>query len=146
MPTASRRQQRDLWQLQIELTDRTYEEAAAAGVEFVSPDAIWGQHMPCGTDAPYTHSVKPYLGIPPIDSGAFHPNAAGQHAYFDLLTCYLDANPTAPLPFLPGAPTLTDIPAGTPLGDAGLAELHLKPVPGEAQVPGYGRIKGCSQA
>jgi hypothetical protein len=31
----------------------------------------------------------------------------------------------------------------TPLGDAGLAKLHLKPVPGEAQVPGHGNIKGC---
>jgi hypothetical protein len=135
--------QHDLWQLQIELTQRTYEEAAAAGVEFVSPDAIWGQHMPCGTDTPYTHSVKPYLGIPPIDSGAFHPNAAGQHAYFDLLACYLDANPTAPSAFLPGAPVLKSIPVDTPLGDAGLAKLHLKPVPGEAQVPGHGNIKGC---
>jgi hypothetical protein len=139
-------QQRDLWQLQIELTDRTYEEAAAAGVEFVSPDAIWGQHMPCGTDTPYTHSVKPYLGIPPIDSGAFHPNAAGQHAYFDLLACYLDAYPTAPPAFLPGAPVLTSIPVDTSLGDKGLTELHLEPVPGEAQVPGHGRINGCQQS
>ena len=136
--------QHDLWGLQIDLTDRTYEEAAAAGVEFVSPDAIWGQHMPCGTDTPYTNSVKPYLGIPPIDSGAFHPNAAGQHAYFDLLACYLDANPTAPSAFLPGAPVLTSIPVDTPLGDAGLAKLHLEPVPGEAQVPGHQeKIRGC---
>jgi hypothetical protein len=136
--------QQDLYQLQIYLTDRTYEEAAAAGVEFVSPDAIWGQHMPCGTDTPYTHSVRPYLGIPPIDSGAFHPNAAGQHAYFDLLACYLDANPTAPKAFLPGAPVLTSVPVDTPLGDKGLANLRLEPVPGEAQVPGHAmKIKGC---
>jgi hypothetical protein len=135
--------QQALWQLQIDLTDRTYVEAAAAGVEFVSPDAIWGQHMPCGTDTPYTHSFKPYLGIPPIDSGAFHPNAAGQHAYFDLLACYLDANPTAPSAFLPGAPVLTSIPVDTPLGDNGLAQLHLAPVPGEAQVPGHGKVNGC---
>ena len=134
--------QHDLWQLQIELTERTYEEAAAAGVEFVSPDAIWGQHMPCGTDTPYTHSVKPYLGIPPIDSGAFHPNAAGQHAYFDLLACYLDANPTTPSAFLPGAPVLTSILVDTPLGDAGLAKLHLKPMPGEAKFRRR-NIKGC---
>jgi hypothetical protein len=135
--------QQDLWKLQIELTDRTYEEAAAAHVEFVSPDAIWGQHMPCGTDTPYTNSVKPYPGFPPIDSGAFHPNAAGQHAYFDLLACYLDANPTAPPAFLPGAPVLTSIPPEVPAGDSELAKLHLEPVPGEAQVPGHRNIKGC---
>jgi GDSL-like Lipase/Acylhydrolase family len=64
--------------LQDEFDNRVYEEAVAAGIEFVSPRAIWSNHEPCGSSGQYTNSVKPYLNFPdPINGGSFHPNAAG---------------------------------------------------------------------
>jgi hypothetical protein len=127
--------------LQDELTDRTYEEAVAAGVEFVSPDAIWGQHVPCGTAGQYTNSVKPYLSFPnPVNTGSFHPNAAGQQALAALVACYLDANKEPPDPFLPGHPRVRQPPPATLVPPA---QLGLAAPPGQYTVPGSGTIAHC---
>lgn len=126
--------------LQDELTNRTYEAAAAAGVEFVSPAAIWDGHEPCGASGQYTNSVKPYLNFPnPVNGGSFHPNAAGQQTLASLVACYLDANPRPPDPFTPGAPHLRAIPAQL----ASPAQLHMVPPPGLDSVPGTGTVRGC---
>lgn len=125
--------------LQDDLTNRTYEEAAAAGIEFVSPDAIWGAHVPCAAGQ-YTNSVKPYLNFPdPVNGGSFHPNAAGQQALAALVACYLDANPRPLDPYLPGNPRVS------PPDDRLVppAQLGLAPVPGMASVPGHGVIAHC---
>ena len=99
--------------LQDDFNNRTYEEAAAAGIEFVSPVAIWDGHEPCGASGQYTNSVKPYLNFPnPVNGGSFHPNAAGQQTLTALLACYLDANQRPPDPFSPGAPPVHSVPAG----------------------------------
>jgi lysophospholipase L1-like esterase len=122
--------------LQDEANDRTYEEAVAAGIEYVSPDAIWGGHEPCGTGGQYTNSVKPYLNFPnPINGGSFHPNAAGQQTLAALLACYLDAyhNP-------PDAPRAVTIPTASLVSPS---QLGLALPPGLKQVPGDGKIPGC---
>jgi GDSL-like Lipase/Acylhydrolase family len=126
--------------LQDEFNNRTYEEAVAAGLEFVSPAAIWDGHEPCGAAGQFTNSVKPYLNFPnPVNGGSFHPNAAGQQALATLLACYLDANPRPPDPFLPGASPVHVIPPGlvTP------AQLHMAQPPGLHSMPGAGAIPGC---
>ena len=126
--------------LQDEFNDRSYEEAAVSGVEFVSPDAIWTGHEPCGASGQYTNSVKPYLNFPnPVNGGSFHPNAAGQQTLAALMACYLDANRQPPDPFVPGQPPIHTIPDRlvTP------AQLHMVPAPGLTSVPGSGEIPLC---
>jgi hypothetical protein len=126
--------------LQDEFNNRTYEEAAAAGVEFVSPVAIWDGHEPCGAGGQYTNSVKPYLNFPnPVNGGSFHPNAAGQRTLAALVACYLDAYHRPPDPFAPGVRHVRAIPARlvTP------PQLGMVPPPGLTSVPGSGTIRGC---
>jgi lysophospholipase L1-like esterase len=130
--------------LQDDLSDRTYEEAAAAGIEFVSPDAIWGGHEPCGSSGQYTNSIKPYLNFPvPISGASFHPNAAGQQTLAALVACYLDEYHQRPDPFAAGgsaaSQTIT-IPASRLVSPA---QLGLVPAPGLDSVPGAGVIAGC---
>jgi lysophospholipase L1-like esterase len=139
-------QRMQLKKLQDDLNDRTYEEAVAAGVEFVSPDAIWDQHVPCGKQPQYTNSVKPIFSFSTvIDGGSFHPNAAGQRVYAALLACYLDHYPgprpnAAPDPYRPGHPHSITIPpvSLTPHEDLGLVDP-----PGQASVPGRGKFSNC---
>ena len=130
--------------LQDELNDRTYEEAVAAGIEFVSPDAIWDGHEPCGSSGQYTNSVKPYLHFPiPISGASFHPNAAGQQTLAALVACYLDEYHQPPDPFAAGpSPELQTItiPASRLVSPA---QLGLVPAPGLDSVPGAGVIAGC---
>jgi hypothetical protein len=126
--------------LQDEFNNRSYEEAAVSGVEFVSPAAIWAGHEPCGASGQYTNSVKPYLNFPnPVNGGSFHPNAAGQQTLAALLACYLDANRQPPAPFVPGDAPIHEIPDRmvTP------AQLHMVPAPGLNSVPGSGTIPAC---
>jgi lysophospholipase L1-like esterase len=127
--------------LQDEFNDRIYEEAVAAGVEYVSPAKIWDDHEPCGTSGQYTNSVKPYLNFPnPINGGSFHPNAAGQQTLAALLGCYLDEYPNPPDPFPPGAPRAVTIPAASL---ASPSQLSMAPPPGVNSVPGAGTIPNC---
>jgi hypothetical protein len=136
-------QRDDLRKLQDELTNRTYEEAVAAGVEFLSPDASWGDHVPCGRQRQYTNSVKPFFSFPnPVDTGSFHPNAAGQRVYATLLACYLDQYPApgrgaagAPDPYSQGHPHHITIPAA---GLVSPSALGLVDPPGEKTAPGGG--------
>lgn len=126
--------------LQDEFNDRSYEEAAISGVEFVSPAAIWTGHEPCGASGQYTNSVKPYLNFPnPVNGGSFHPNAAGQQTLAALTACYLNANRQPPDPFAPGGPPIHQIPDRlvTP------TQLHMALAPGLTTVPGSGDIPLC---
>jgi GDSL-like Lipase/Acylhydrolase family len=126
--------------LQDELNNRTYEEAVAAGLEFVSPVAIWDGHEPCGAAGQYTNSVKPYLNFPnPVNGGSFHPNAAGQQTLASLVACYLDANPQRPDPYASGALRVRTLPAQL----VSPAQLHMVPPPGLDSVPGSGTVRGC---
>jgi GDSL-like Lipase/Acylhydrolase family len=126
--------------LQDEFNDRTYEEAAASGIEFVSPVAIWDGHEPCGASGQYTNSVKPYLNFPnPVNGGSFHPNAAGQQTLAALMACYLDEYHQPPDPFAPGAPHVHAI----PLQLVSPPQLHMRPAPGLNSVPGSRTIPGC---
>lgn len=127
--------------LQDQFNDRTYEVAVAAGIEFVSPVAIWGGHEPCGASGQYTNAVKPYLNFPnPVNGGSFHPNAAGQQTIATLVACYLDRYPRPPSAFAPGAQHSLTIPPGRL---AGPAQLGLLPPPGLRSVPGAGTIPRC---
>jgi hypothetical protein len=127
--------------LQDEFNDRIYEEAVAAGIEFVSPVAIWDHHEPCGSSGQYTNSVKPYLNFPvPINGSSFHPNAAGQQTLAALVACYLDDYHSPPDPFASAGSHTITIPAGqlaTP------AQLGLIPSPGLDSIPGSGVMSGC---
>jgi len=127
--------------LQDEFDNRIYEEAVAAGIEFVSPVAIWGNHEPCGSSGQYTNSVKPYLNFPnPINGGSFHPNAAGQQTLAALVACYLDVYRKPPDPFAAGAPHAITIPPSQLVSPS---QLRMVPSPGLDSVPGSGRIPGC---
>jgi len=80
-----------------ELNTALHDEAVAAGIEFVSPAAIWDGHEPCGSKGQYTNSFKPIFSFrDPVDGGSFHPNVHGQEALARLVACYLNANPTPP--------------------------------------------------
>lgn len=78
-----------------EQTDRfnalIHQEAAGAGLEFLSPVALWDGHEPCGDAGQFTNSVKPIGG-----DGSFHPSRSGQQALAELVSCYLGAHPVAP--------------------------------------------------
>ena len=126
--------------LQDKLNDRTYEEAVAAGIEFVSPVAIWDGHEPCGASGQYTNSVKPYLNFPnPVNGGSFHPNAGGQQTLAALMACYLDQYQRPPDPFAPGAPPIHTVPPQL----VNPSQLHMLPAPGLDAVPGSRTIPGC---
>ena len=127
--------------LEDAFNDRTYEEAVAARVEFVSPVAIWDGHEPCGASGQYTNAIKPYLNFPnPINGGSFHPNQAGQRTLAALLACYLDSHPQPPDPFAAGAPHQLTIPPDQ-LADP--ARLGLVQAPGLTSVPGARVVRGC---
>ncbi len=127
--------------LQDEFNDRIYEEAVAAGIEFISPVAIWNQHEPCGSSVQYTNSVKPYLHFPnPINGSSFHPNTAGQQTLAALVACYLDANHAPPDPFASAGSHTVTIPASQLVAPA---QLGLIPAQGLNSVPGSGVISGC---
>jgi hypothetical protein len=127
--------------LQDEFDNRIYEEAVAAGIEFVSPVAIWANHEPCGSSGQYTNSVKPYLNFPnPINGGSFHPNASGQQTLAALMACYLDAYHRPPNPFMAGASHVITIPPSQLVSPS---QLHMVSSPGLDSVPGSGRIPGC---
>ena len=62
-----------------------------AGIEFVSPAAIWDGHEPCGSKGQYTNSFKAIFSFKnPVDGGSFHPNVHGQEALARLVACYLN--------------------------------------------------------
>lgn len=127
--------------LQDAFNDRSYEEAVAAHIEFVSPTAIWDGHEPCGASGQFTNAIKPYLNFPnPINGGSFHPNQAGQQTLAALLACYLDSNPRPPDPYAAGAAQHVTIPVN---GLADPSQLGLVQPPGLTSVPGAGRIPGC---
>lgn len=137
----STRERKGLRTLQDEFNNRIYEEAVAAGIEFVSPDAIWDNHEPCGSSGQYTNSVKPYLNFPnPVNGGSFHPNAAGQRALASLVACYLDKYRTRPDFFTSGGPHAITIPASQLLRPS---QLQLIPAPGLDSVPGSSTIRNC---
>ncbi|MGE5290887.1 MAG: SGNH/GDSL hydrolase family protein [Micromonosporaceae bacterium] len=130
--------------LQDDFNNLTYEEAEAVGIEFVSPNAIWRGHEPCGDAGQYTNSIKPLLSFDnpfltfrtPLDGGTFHPNGAGQQTLAALVACYLDTYPTAPDLFVNGVPHRLDVPATHFVRPA---ELGLRDAPG-ADKP----LPGCS--
>jgi hypothetical protein len=127
--------------LQDDFDNRLYEETVAAGIEFVSPVAIWDNHEPCGSSGQYTNSVKPYLNFPnPINGGSFHPNASGQQTLAALLACYLDVYRKPPDPFAAGASHAITIPPSQLVSPS---QLHMVSSPGLDSVPGSGRIPGC---
>lgn len=127
--------------LQDAFNDRTYEEAVAAHIEFVSPVAIWDGHEPCGPSGQFTNAIKPYLNFPnPINGGSFHPNQAGQQTLAALLACYLDSNPQPPDPYAAGAAHHFTIPANR-LADP--SQVGLVQPPGLTSVPGADRVPGC---
>jgi hypothetical protein len=127
--------------LQDDFNDRTYEEAVAAHIEFVSPVAIWDGHEPCGASGQFTNAIKPYLNFPnPINGGSFHPNQGGQQTLAALLACYLDSHPQPPDPWAAGAAHQITIP---PDRLAEPSQLGLLPAPGLNSVPGAGVIRGC---
>ncbi len=108
-----------LRELQDELTARLYREAIAAGVEFISPAAVWDGHEPCGDRGQYTNALNPI-----VFDGSFHPNRAGQRALATLVACYLDTTSR------PAPGELVRLPWETGVTDAAPAPGTLaRPVP-----------------
>jgi hypothetical protein len=123
-----------LRRLQDEFNARIYEAAVVAGDEFVSPDAAWSNHEPCGFAGQFLNSYKPYLAFPiPIDGGSFHPNRSGQRALAAVVACYLNDFPSRPTFTVTGAST----PARLPATLEPPASIGLVPPPGlQASLPG----------
>jgi lysophospholipase L1-like esterase len=127
-------ERRGIRAMQDHFSDLTYEEAVAAHIEYVSPNAIWAGHEPCGPKGQYVNSLKPFLSFKnPIDGGSFHPNHEGQQALARLVTCYLTSYPQPPVPFATG-PTGSAI---TVPSDrlASPASLGLVDPPGQDSLP-----------
>jgi GDSL-like Lipase/Acylhydrolase family len=81
-----------------DLNATLHQAAVSAGIEFVSPAAIWDGHEPCGSKGQYTNSFKAIFSFRnPVDGGSFHPNAHGQEALARLVACYLNAYPQPPV-------------------------------------------------
>ena len=80
-----------------DLNATLHQAAVSAGIEFVSPAAIWDGHEPCGSKGQYTNSFKAIFSFKnPVDGGSFHPNTHGQEALARLVACYLSAYPQPP--------------------------------------------------
>ena len=82
--------------LQGEFNDVIYEEALRYGVDFVSPQALWAGHEPCGQHGQWTNALELFLSTNPLGKGSFHPTSAGQHALAALVSCYLSTHPDHP--------------------------------------------------
>jgi hypothetical protein len=83
-----------LYQLENDLNGQIYRQAQAAGIEFVSPDAMWAGHDACDSKSEYTHSAIVVLDPShPVGSGSFHPTPAGQDALAATVACYLVTHP-----------------------------------------------------
>ena len=119
-----------LRQLTTAFNNVLYEEAVKAGVEFVSPAAVWDGHEPCGDKGQYTNTVKLIVAPNIVDGGSFHPNADGQKALAALVACYIDTHPEAPNPYVGGtAHDITVEDLKTP------PELGLVEAPGSLEAP-----------
>ena len=120
--------------LEDQFNARIYEAAVVAGVEFVSPNAAWSNHEPCGVAGQLLNSFKPYLAFPvPIDGGSFHPNRSGQRVLAAVVTCYLNDFPSRPTFTQTGVSTPTKLPATLQPPSS----LGLMPPPGfQTSLPG----------
>ena len=116
-----------LRELQDVLTRSLYETATAAGIEFVSPQAVWDGHEPCGDRGQYTNALNPV-----VFDGSFHPNRSGQLAYATLLACYLRSTEA---PDGPGDRVLLPWETGV-TGAAPAPGTLARPVPCPAAEPG----------
>lgn len=86
--------------LQVQFDDETYEAAVASHVEFVSSEAMWQGHEPCGVAGQYTNEIKPYIISGSLwFGGSFHPSHAGQWTLARLVACYLNEYTAAPDPY-----------------------------------------------
>ena len=95
------RAERDLIRADTDrFNDRIRRAALAAGLEYVSPVALWAGHEPCGSAGQFTNAVKPLGG-----DGSFHPSRSGQEALAQLVSCYLGSHPSPPGA---GAPALDE--------------------------------------
>lgn len=103
--------------------DLVRERALAAGLEYVSPVALWAGHEPCGDAGQFTNAVKPVGG-----DGSFHPSRSGQEALAQLVSCYLGSSTGDPVD--PVDPDDPDDPGGSPapVDEAG-------PAPGSTRNP-----------
>jgi hypothetical protein len=81
-----------------ELNAMLAEEAYATGIEFVSPQAAWDGHEPCGHADQWTNALRLDLkratsnGV--LNGSSFHPNRRGQLELARIVSCYLTLNPT----------------------------------------------------
>jgi lysophospholipase L1-like esterase len=66
-------------------------EATKADLEYVSVDAVWSGHEPCGELGQYTNSLKPFES-----EGSFHPSREGQEAIAFAVASYLRDHPDRP--------------------------------------------------
>jgi hypothetical protein len=129
MRRVSRTERIGLRALTDELNDMIYAQAVAAGIEFVSPTAVWDDHESCGSEEEFTNSltlVRP-LGV---DGSSYHPNRNGQRQLAALITCYLTVHPTPPDPWLEDPDG--ELAVG---GFVELARLGLRPPPGAIGSP-----------
>ena len=95
-----------------------------------SPEAVWDGHEPCGTKGQFTNSIKFILTPNIVDGGSFHPNRSGQKALAALVACYVNANPSAPNPYVGGVEHPIDV-VGLPLP----ADVGLVDPPGSFEAP-----------
>jgi lysophospholipase L1-like esterase len=102
--------------LQDEFNDVIYEEALRYGVDFVSPQALWAGHEPCGQHGQWTNALELFLSTNPLGKGSFHPTSAGQHALAALVSCYLSTHPDHP------SKQQLAIPSGAPVPHNDLTE------------------------
>jgi hypothetical protein len=109
--------------LQEQFNDVIYEEALRWGVDFVSPQALWAGHEPCGQHGQWTNAIELFLSPSPRGKGSFHPTSTGQHALAALVSCYLSTHPDRP------AKQQLAIPSGAPVPHNALTFAGGTPVP-----------------
>ncbi len=90
--------------IQRRFNDLTYELAVAAGIDFVSTEAAWDGHEPCGDKVAF--SSRPRLfstgRFDALAGGMIHLNEQGHRQIAQLVSCYLAEHPTLPQRYLDG--------------------------------------------
>jgi hypothetical protein len=109
--------------LQDEFNDVIYEETLRWGVDFVTPQALWAGHEPCGQHGQWTNAIELFLSPNPLGKGSFHPTSAGQRALAALVSCYLSRHPNHP------PKQQLAIPSGAPVPHTALTFSGGAPVP-----------------
>ena len=84
--------------IQRQLNDLTYELAVEAGIDFVSTEATWDGHEPCGDKVAFSNHPRVFFAgaSHALAGGTVHLDEQGHRQIAQLVSCYLAEHTTVP--------------------------------------------------